>query len=190
MKENLLHIIQTRRELLERMGTGLATLTVSSAWGQIRPAEARAKGAKLRTLSAREADTLEALGDVLLPGASDAGIAHFIDDQLNSSTPLLVLRYLDFPSTFREFYRRGLAALDKTSRSRHGRSFRNLNANQKNDLVREISTGNPPEWNGPPAPLFYFVLRNDAVDVVYGTEEGFAKLDVPYLAHISPSSKW
>ena len=37
-----------RRELLARMGTGLVVLTIHSAWGEISPAEARARGIPLR----------------------------------------------------------------------------------------------------------------------------------------------
>ena len=65
-----------------------------------------------------------------------------------------------------------------------------LSADQRIDLVREIAQKNPPEWSGPPAPLFCFVTRSDAVDVYYGTQEGFARLNIPYMAHILPPKKW
>ena len=43
----------------------------------------------------------------------------------------------------------------------------------------------------PPAAGFvYFVLRSDAVDVVYGTVEGYAELGIPYQAHIMPLKRW
>jgi hypothetical protein len=137
-----------------------------------------------------EGKTLEALGDTLLPGAAVAGIAHYVDDQLSSPTPLLILRYMDYPGPFLEFYRQGLGSLDGLCRNRHDRSFHELSPGQMLDTVREISGKNPPGWSGPPAPLFYFVTRGDAVDVYYGTQEGFAKLDVPYMAHILPAKKW
>jgi hypothetical protein len=34
------------------------------------------------------------------------------------------------------------------------------------------------------------MLRNDAIDVVYGTVEGFARLSVPYMPHILPQRSW
>jgi hypothetical protein len=34
------------------------------------------------------------------------------------------------------------------------------------------------------------VLRSDAVDVVYGTEEGYKDLGIPYMAHIAPLKRW
>lgn len=53
-----------------------------------------------------------------------------------------------------------------------------------------MGAGGLPGWSGPPAPLVYFVLRSDALDVVYGTEAGFALLDVPYMPHIPPERRW
>jgi hypothetical protein len=45
-------------------------------------------------------------------------------------------------------------------------------------------------WQGPRAPFVYFLLRTDAVDVVYGTMDGYAKLGVPYMPHIAPTRSW
>jgi hypothetical protein len=36
----------------------------------------------------------------------------------------------------------------------------------------------------------YFLLRSDAVDVVYGTVEGYAALGIPYMPHIAPTKRW
>jgi hypothetical protein len=38
-------------------------------------------------------------------------------------------------------------------------------------------------WKGPTAGFVYFLLRSDAVDVVYG-------LGVPYQPHIAPTRSW
>ena len=35
-----------------------------------------------------------------------------------------------------------------------------------------------------------FVLRADALDVTYGTPEGFDALGIPYMAHIMPETPW
>src|SRR5579872_3944873 len=174
----------TRRELLARMGTGLVAITISSTWGLLSPAQARANGVSLKRLSESEGQTLEALGEVLLPGAASAGIAHYVDDQLASETPLLLLKYVDYPGPFLDFYQQGLGSLNALGRSRYGHAFPELSGEQRINLVREISGKNPPGWAGPSAPLFYFVTRSDAVDVFYGTEEGFARIEVPYMAHI------
>jgi len=43
---------------------------------------------------------------------------------------------------------------------------------------------------GPAAGFVYLLLRSDAVDVVYGTMDGYAHLGVPYQAHIAPTRSW
>jgi hypothetical protein len=184
------HLEITRRELLGRMGGGLLVLTVSTPWGELTPAEARAKGAGFKKLTAEEGALLEELGEVLLPGAAEAGIAHYVDDQLSRPEPLLFLKYMEYPSSHLEFYRQGLAALDRLSQLRHSSLFARASQEQKVATIREISQENPEDWNGPPAPLFYFVVRNDAVDVYYGVEEGFARLQIPYMPHLPPPAKW
>ena len=181
---------QSRRELLARMGTGLVAITVDTAFGQLTPARARARSAPLRILDAAEGRTLEALGEVLLPGATEAGIAHFVDDQLSRENSMLLLKYLDFTSNYLDFYKQGLRGLERVSQARFQTSFPPLEPAQKTELVREMSQKDPSAWTGPPAPLFFFVIRNDAVDVVYGTPQGFEKLGIPYMAHILPPQKW
>jgi Gluconate 2-dehydrogenase subunit 3 len=180
----------TRRELLGRVGGGLMALTVSTAWGEIAPAEARAKDAPFHNLTAGEGATLEVLGDLLLPGAREAGIAHFVDDQLGRPNSLLFLKYMEYPSSQLDFYRMGLASLDRLSEARHGSLFANASAEQREGIVKEMSEKNPEGWTGPPAPLFYFVVRNDALDVYYGTEQGFNRLQIPYMPHLPPPTKW
>jgi hypothetical protein len=117
---------------------------------------------------------------------------HFVDQQLaaDAADCLLLIRYLDVPPPYADVYRGGLAALEAASRTAHARAFAELTAEQATALVRTMSEKDPPGWQGPPAPLFYFAARSDAVDVVYGTEEGFAKLRIPYMAHIRPPTPW
>ena len=144
----------------------------------------------LRHLSPAAGETLEALGDTLLPGAAAAGIAHYVDDQLGRENPLLFLKYMDWTGRYLDFYRDGLGSLERYSAARFGRSFTRASPDQKPALVREFAAATPSGWTGPPAPLFYFVTRNDALDVYYGTAEGLAKLQIPYMPHIVPPAKW
>jgi hypothetical protein len=134
--------------------------------------------------------TLEALGDALLPGAAAAGIAAYVDDQLGRETPLLFLKYMDHLGPYIEFYTQGLKSLDRQSEARFGQPFAELNSNDKSELIRDLSQTTPPGWEGPPATLFYFVTRNDAVDVYYGTPKGFERLGIPYLAMVHPPANW
>lgn len=183
-------IARTRREFLLAAGRGLASLAVVGAGGVLSPRVARAAGVKTSILTPAEVRTLEALGDTLLPGAAAAGIAPYVDRQLGSKAPLLMLRYLDFPMPPVAFYRSGLAAIDAAARSRGAASFPALAPAARDALVAAVATGKVDAWSGPPAPLCYFTLRADAVDVCYGTLEGFARLGIPYLPHIAPKARW
>jgi hypothetical protein len=181
-----------RREFLKQAGLGLCLFRVGGIATLLTPAEARAAGAAYQVLTAAEAATLEAWGDTLLPGAAQDGIAHFVDYHLSvpPADCLLLIRYLDIPPPYAPFYRAGLANLDRLARSQHGRDFAALAPAQRDEAVLRIAREDPEGWNGVPAPLFYFVTRSDAVDVVYGTVKGFEKLGIPYMAHILPPSRW
>ena len=65
-----------------------------------------------------------------------------------------------------------------------------LSAGDSQTLVTQMAGGTIAGWSGPPSALFYFVIRSDAIDVVYGTQAGFQRLNVPYMAHIVPPSPW
>lgn len=181
-----------RRRFVQSSGLGLLAFQLAGAQVMLTPGEARARAVPFRVLTPAEVATLEAFGEVLLPGARDAGMAHFVDHQLAAEPAdcLLLIRYLDVPPPYIATYRPALAALDGVSRATHKQPFTSLAEADAVRLVRALSESSPTGWQGPPAPLFYFVARSDAVDVVYGTEEGFARLRVPYMAHIRPSSKW
>ena len=179
---------QSRRDVI-RLGSASA---VTFAIGGLTPREARAQGVPIRNLGSRSVRVLEAFGEALAPGAKEAGIAHYVDAQLGkpSADSLLMIRYLDVPPPYAPFYEAGLGALDRAARAEFDEGFAFLKPDQATALITEMSQANPQGWEGPPAPLFYFVLRADAVDVVYGTEEGFERLGVPYMPHIYPDTKW
>ena len=181
-----------RRSFLNHATAGALWFQVAGVAELLTPRAARAASAAMRVLSAAEVLALEALGETLLPGAPEAGIAHFVDSQLaaDPAESLLMIRYLDVPPPYVDFYRPVLAALDAAARAAHGRAFHELGSGAAEAMVAQMSRENPPGWQGPPAAFAYFVLRNDAVDVVYGTMEGFEKLGIPYMPHIVPPNKW
>lgn len=174
------------------LGIGLLPFSVDGKTLNLSPAEARERGAAFKTLTAGEVRTLEAFGEVLLPGARVEGIAHFVDHHISNdpADSLLMLRYMDVPPPYAPFYQAGLAALDVYCRRAHGKLFAELDAGQAGEVVKAISAAPPAGWQGPPSPLFYFVVRSDAVDVVYGTEKGFERLGIPYMPHLLPDTKW
>jgi hypothetical protein len=156
------------------------------------PAQARAAEVPFRTLDVGAVSTLDALGEILLPGSAGAGLAHYIDHQLSgpAADSMLMIKYLGVPAPFNEFYQGGLRAADASARATHGNPFAQLSKEQAAGLVTRMAGGQIEGWQGPPAGLFYFVLRSDAVDVMYGTKAGFEQLGVPYMAHIEPPGRW
>ena len=182
----------TRREVLKAGGVGLLTFTLGGSLVKLSPAQAQAAGVPLAALSQEEASALAALGERLVPGSREAGVVAFVDHQLAASPAdcMLMIQYLGVDPPFTPFYREGLAALDVAAQARHKLPFAKLEDAPAEALIDALAEGPVDGWTGPPPPFFYFVVRNDACDVVYGTVKGFAALGVPYAAHIMPPSEW
>lgn len=181
-----------RRDILKGAGFGLIAVQLGGVASFVSAAEARRRALPFKVLDTAQARTLAMLGEVLLPGAKAAGVAHFVDDQLakDPAECLLMLRYFDWPPPYAPFYLGGLAALDSAARAAHQVAFASLDAGQATALVGQLLGGKVAGWQGPPSPLFYLATRADAVDVVYGTMAGTAKLGLPYMAHIEPEAHW
>lgn len=186
-----MHVMK-RRDFMRGAALGALAFTVGGAQVLLTPRAARAQGVPFRLLKAGEAETLEALGETLVPGARAAGIAHFIDHQLSvrPEESLLEARILNVRPPYANFYRAAIGAIDKASEARGGRRFALLDASEQHEFVNLMRQGKLDGWQGPPAPFVYFVTRSDAVDVVYGTVEGYESLGIPYMAHIVPEKRW
>ena len=185
----------SRRDFLAHASAGAAfllTFTIDGCERKLTPVQAREAEVPLRTLDATAVRTLESLGEILLPGSVRAGLVHYLDHQLSGdpANSLLMLKYLRVNPPFKDFYLPGLAAARDASLRKFGKPPKDLGAEQGAALLTQMSAGQVEGWNGPPASLFYFVLRNDAVDVVYGTPSGFEALGVPYMPHIMPPAGW
>ncbi len=144
-------------------------------------------------LTTEQSALLEIVGEVLLPGARDAGIAAFVDAQLakqDAQDRLLIVKYFDWPGELKDFYTQGLAALDKASQAANGTPFAKATPEQQTALMGTFLGGKVAGWDGPPAPLFYLAVRGDAIDVVYGDVAGFQRLGIPYMPHIVPEERW
>jgi len=127
--------------------------------------EARARGVPFRLLDAHQGETLEALGETLVPQAREAGIAHFIDQQLSvpPGESLLQARIFNFRPPFAEFYRTAIVAVDAGSNKMFGRDFAQLTASDQRQFVNLMRQNKIEGWTGRPGPLVYAVLRADAV---------------------------
>ena len=181
-----------RRVFLKGAGMGVLAFTVGGASVLMTPGQARAQNVPFRLLKAREAETIEAMGETLVPGARNAGVAHFVDQQV-SVTPgeaLLEARQLNVKPPFVNFYRAAIGAVDKAAQARSGRRFAALSTTEQRDFVDLMRQNKIDGWQGPAGGFVYLILRSDAVDVVYGTVEGYESLGVPYMPHIAPEKRW
>ena len=181
-----------RREFMRDAAVGAFAFTIGGVEVLLTPRAARAQGVTLRVLKADEVETLEALGETLVPGARAAGIAHFIDQQISvpPEEALLEARILNVRPPFVNFYRAALGAVDRSSQAQSARRFARLAGNEQRDFVNLMRQNKIEGWQGPAGAFVYFVLRSDAVDVVYGTLEGYEALGIPYMAHIAPLKRW
>jgi hypothetical protein len=170
----------TRREaLLLGMGALLAG-------GTQFPSNALAEGA----LSSEAVATLRAYADVLVPGAANAGVTDFVAAMLASDDHMLFYKYMDFPLPPLKFYAAGLAALNEFSLKQKQRPYSALEQADMKALAGALLDPAVSGWGGPPAFLFYFCVRNDALDVVYGPAAAYERLNIPYMAHIIPPTNW
>lgn len=158
-----------------------ATFLIGGRWATATPDTAQAQGFTPQVLSSAQVTQCQALGDALVPGAADAGLGAYIDSQLSrGKDSLLIGKYLGIDVHQQQgFYQ---SALDNMAL-----------LNPENKLSGEVLLQRveaSETWTAAPAAFFLFVLRADALDVVYGTQLGFAQLDIPYMAHITPTAPW
>jgi hypothetical protein len=181
-----------RRVFLKGASMGLLSFSVGGVDMLLTPGAARARAVPFRLLNSEEAETIEALGEALVPGAREAGIAHFIDLQVSvpPGEALLEARIVNIKPPFIHFYRAAIGGVDRASTAHGGKRFAALAAAEQHDFIDQLRQNKLEDWQGPPAGQVYFVLRSDAVDVVYGTMEGYESLGVPYMPHIPPDRRW
>jgi hypothetical protein len=181
-----------RRAVMKDAALGMLSFSVGGTEILLTPRQARAQTVAFRTLRTEEAETLEALGEILLPSARDSGIAHFVDQQVSGAPVdcLLMARIANVKPPFINFYRASLAAIDGASLAAHQRQFAQLTATEQHAFVDRMRQNKLDGWKGPAQPFVYFITRQDAVDVVYGTVDGFKQLGIPYMAHIQPAARW
>ena len=182
-----------RRAFMKGAALGTLAFTVGGTEVLLTPRQAHAQNIPLRTLTADQAATVGAMGEALVPGAKEAGVANFVDQQLSipPEQALLEARIMNVRPPYANFYRAALGAIDGASQAKYsGRGFAQLNGGEQHDFIDLMRQNKLDNWKGPGSPFVYFLFRTDAVDVVYGTMDGYAKLGVPYQAHIAPTKSW
>lgn len=181
-----------RRGVLRSAGAGLIAVLTGGVPRYVTPAEARAENLDYRVLSHQQAGSLESLADVMLPGARNAGVAHYVDDQL-AKTPrdsLLFVRYLDVAPPYLPFYAQGLVALEAIAARMDVESFASLPLPLALSLVRALNSGTVTNWSGPSSVNFYTAVRNDAIDVFYGVQRAMERLGIPAMEQVPLQKRW
>lgn len=178
----------TRRDVLGRSAAGLVLASVGGGLSWMSAAEAQARGAAPRTLTAGEAAWIGGLGEAIAPPSRAAGLVHYLDHHLAvpPAESLLVLRYLDVAPPYLDFYRPALASLARLN----GAAPPPAGDPRWTAILAGLAGPAPADWQGPPPGFFLFALRLDAIDIAYGTKAGFARLGVDYLGHIEPETDW
>src|SRR3954469_15368077 len=147
---------------------GALAFTVGGAQVMLTPRDAHAQGVPFRTLTPDQVETLEAVGEAIVPTARTAGIANFVDQQLSipADEALLEARILNVRPPFANFYRAALGAIDRASQAvNSGRKFAELSAAEQHGFVDNMRQNKIEGWQGPPAGGFvYTVLRFDSID--------------------------
>jgi hypothetical protein len=137
------------------MATPIATLVPSPAVAQsaAQGQSAIGRGRVLETLSAAEAETLEALTARLIPsdangpGALEAQAARYIDRALGGAL-----------ASSHDAYRSGLAAVDAYARMSKGSLFAQLSAADQDAILRDME-GNAASGFVPDAATFFNLVR-------------------------------
>ena len=175
----------SRRSLFKQLGLASAATAVSGTSlapsvaapaAPVAPAPMPA-GEALETLTAAEADALEAIVSRLIPtdengpGATEARAAHYIDRAL--AGPLV---------SSRAAYALGLAAVDEYAQASRGAPFSNLSAEDQDavlrDMEKNIATGFAPNSS-----VFFEMVRTHTIqgtfcDPYYGGNANFVGWDL------------
>src|SRR5579871_6453785 len=114
-----------RRAFMQGAAMGALAFSVGGVDVLLTAREARAQGAAFKTLTSEQVATLEALGETLVPGAREAGIAHYIDQQISgpADDALLVARVMSIRPPFANFYRASLGAIDRAAQAQSNKHF-------------------------------------------------------------------
>jgi len=202
-----------RRRFLKSVGA-LSAAVPTAALGQ-HQGHGAAKGEKYMFLSATEVAFLDAAvarlipADELGPGAKEAGVTYFIDQQLFGGFGTMAKMYrqgphgegtpqqgYQSPLTPQEVYRAAIAEVDAGCAKQHGHPFAKLEAKQQDEVLKTLDEGKFPLEAVPPRFFFNLLLDNTVEgffsDPIYGGNRdkigwklvGFPGVAAVYTQHI------
>lgn len=202
-----------KRDFLKSVGALGATAVPTSSLAQ--HAHAAAKGEKYMFLSADEVAFLDAAvarlipADALGPGAKEAGVTYFIDQQLFGGFGTMAKMYrqgphaegtpqqgYQSPLTPQEIYRAAIAEIDVLCMKLHGGAFSKLDASKQDEVLRALDEGKFPLDSVPARFFFNLVLDNTIEgffsDPIYGGNRekigwklvGFPGVAAVYTQHV------
>jgi len=170
----------SRRDLLKRAGAASAAAAVPAVLTDAAqtPASLPPRTEPLETLTAPEAELLEAIAARLIPtdangpGAREARAAHYIDRALSGAL-----------AGSREAYRSGLAGLDAHARATKGGGFAQLSEADQDLLLAALEQNAVPGFAPPGSAVFFNLVLNHTLqgtfgDPYYGGNRGFAGWDL------------
>lgn len=154
----------TRRTAVKAAVVGTIGVAAGVGAGELMRVAARPQPSEYLFLTEEEANLVIAICEELIPrddapGATDAGVVHYIDRQLAGR-----LR------RHQGDYRRGLNALQRSClHERHVR-FSELNSAQKQEVLRTIEAGAGPGdlWGNPAPQAFFRMILSHTMQGFYG----------------------
>jgi gluconate 2-dehydrogenase gamma chain len=183
-KNNDLPPNPSRRNLLKGAGLVSAAVASSGAATQIIAAESSSNAATqprvreaLETLTAAEAETLDALVDRIIPsddsgpGAREARAVHYIDRSLASDN-----------QSSRANYAMGLTAINDFTQVEYSKPFHQLSQQQQDDVLTMVIEGDITGFN-PSGAGFFGMVRSHTIqgtfsDPYYGGNRDFIGWDM------------
>ena len=203
-----------RRHFLKSVGA-LGAATIPATTGAQQHAHGAAKSEKYMFLSAAEVAFLDAAvarlipADKLGPGAKEAGVTYFIDQQLFGGWGMMAKMYrqgphgegtpqqgYQSPLTPQEVYRAAIGEINAACTKQYGRAFEKLATAQQDEVLRALDEGKFP-LEAVPARFFFNLLLDNTIegffsDPIYGGNRdkigwklvGFPGVAAVYTQHV------
>ena len=205
-----------RRRFLKSVGVlGVAALPAAATAAETHAQHGNAKAEKYMFLTPAEVAFVEAAVarlipvDELGPGAKEAGVAYFIDQQLFGGWGTMAKMYrqgphpegtpqqgYQSPLTPQEVYRAAIREINGLTMKQHGKPFDKLAAQEQDEMLRGLEEGKV-ALEAVPARFFFNMLLDSTIegffsDPIYGGNRdklgwklvGFPGVAAVYTAHV------